>query len=102
MLIAEIHGKRFPESEGQEDWLTSAVFGHLRLIPPPVFWPGLFERALTIETPPISLSSELSRVGVEVNAIQTLKQCSGRTAGSSGNPIFSSGSPPMPSSHSFY
>jgi hypothetical protein len=37
MLIAEIHGKRFPEAEGQEDWLTSAVFGHLRHIPPGVF-----------------------------------------------------------------
>jgi len=34
MLIAEIHGKRFPEAEGQEDWLTSAVFGHLRHIAP--------------------------------------------------------------------
>jgi hypothetical protein len=86
MLIAEIHGKRFPESEGQEDWLTSAVFGHLRLIPPAVFWPGLFERALTIETPPISLSSELSRVGVEVNAYTNLETVFWKDCGNFGEP----------------
>jgi hypothetical protein len=73
MLIAEIHGKRFPEAEGQEDWLTSAVFGNLRLIPPSVFWPSLFERALTIETPAVSLASELSRNGIELNAYTALE-----------------------------
>ena len=50
MLIAEIHGKRFPEAEGQEDWLTSAVFGHLRHIAPGAFWADLLDRARTLET----------------------------------------------------
>jgi hypothetical protein len=48
VLIAEIHGMRFPEAEGQDDWLTSAVFGHLRHVAAGVFWPDLFERAYTV------------------------------------------------------
>jgi hypothetical protein len=73
MLLAEIHGKRFPEAEGQEDWLTSAVFGNLRQVPPALFWPSLFERALTVETPGVSLASELSRIGVELSAYTDLE-----------------------------
>jgi hypothetical protein len=38
MLLAEIHGKRVPEARDSEDYLTSAVFGHLRYVPPTVFW----------------------------------------------------------------
>jgi hypothetical protein len=30
MLIAELHGKRCAAIEGNEDYLTSAAFGHLR------------------------------------------------------------------------
>jgi hypothetical protein len=63
MLVAKIHGKRIPETEGhQEDWLTSAVFGNLRLIPPVPFWLALLECALTVETPAVSLASELRRI----------------------------------------
>jgi hypothetical protein len=45
MLVAEVHGKRVAEAQDAEDYLTSAVFGHLRYIPPSVFWPDLFALA---------------------------------------------------------
>jgi hypothetical protein len=44
MLIAEKHGKILPEAQNHEDYLTSAVFGDLRYIPPRHFWQALFER----------------------------------------------------------
>ncbi len=59
MLLAEINGKSCPEVEGLEDLITSAVFGQLRLIDPPRFWPELFGRAKTVETPGRSLSDVL-------------------------------------------
>ena len=64
MLLAEIHGKRFPEAEGQEDWLTSAVFGNLRHIQPSVFWNSLFSRAQSVGDKQASLASELKNAGV--------------------------------------
>ena len=45
MLLAEIHGKSVAEARDAEDYLTSAVFGHLRYLPPAVFWPELFAAA---------------------------------------------------------
>lgn len=42
MLVADIHGKIVPESHGSEDYLTSAVIGHLRYVPPGDFWRALF------------------------------------------------------------
>ncbi len=45
MLLAEIHGKTVREARDAEDYLTSAVFGHLRYVPPAVFWPELFAAA---------------------------------------------------------
>lgn len=65
MLIAEIHGKRFPEAEGQEDWLTSSVFGHLRHIGPGAFWTGLFDRAHTVGTR-VSLYSWICASGIRL------------------------------------
>jgi hypothetical protein len=47
MLVAEIHGKRVHEVQDREDYLTSAVFGHLRYIQPGLFWACLFGRALS-------------------------------------------------------
>ena len=47
MLVAEIHGKIVPEVQQSEDYLTSAVFGHLRYVPPRTFWRGLFARAVS-------------------------------------------------------
>ena len=72
MLIAEIHGKRFPEAEGQEDWLTSAVFGHLRHIAPGVFWPELFSRAFNTGEPRVSLYSQLCAAGVQLSSYSDL------------------------------
>jgi hypothetical protein len=46
MLNAEIHGHSLRQVENNEDYLTSAVFEHLRYVPPSVFWPDLFSRAL--------------------------------------------------------
>jgi hypothetical protein len=63
MLIAEIHGKRCPEAEGQEDWLTSAVFGHLRQIAPGAFWADLFDHARTVATG-VSLYSQICANGI--------------------------------------
>ncbi len=71
MLIAEIHGKRFPEAEGQEDWLTSAVFGHLRHIAPGAFWADLFDRARTVQTR-VSLSSQIFADGIRLNQYSKL------------------------------
>jgi hypothetical protein len=45
MLIAEIHGKYVLEARNFEDYLTSAVFGHLRYIKPGPFWDALFSIA---------------------------------------------------------
>jgi len=47
MLLAELHGKGLSEAQNHEDYLTSAVFGHLRYICPAVFWEDLFLRART-------------------------------------------------------
>jgi len=46
MLVCEVRGGRTLRSKGlQEDYLTSAVFGHLRYLPPECFWPSLFGKA---------------------------------------------------------
>ena len=46
MLVSEVRGGRSLKSaKNLEDYLTSAVFGHLRYLPPKCFWPSLFERA---------------------------------------------------------
>ncbi len=43
-MIAGIKGKDVREARDHEDSLTSAVFGHLRYLPPGVFWPRLFDK----------------------------------------------------------
>lgn len=45
MLLAEIHGKSLEAARDSEDYLTSAVFGHLRYVPPSIYWADLFARA---------------------------------------------------------
>jgi hypothetical protein len=45
MLLAEIHGKSLEQARESEDYLTSAVFGHLRYVPPGPFWDDLLNRA---------------------------------------------------------
>lgn|SRR5579862_958469 len=71
MLIAEIHGKRFPEAESQEDWLTSAVFGHLRHVAPGAFWADLLDRARTVGTG-VSLDSRIRADGIRLNQYSKL------------------------------
>ena len=44
-MIDGIHGKDVREAREHEDSLTSDVFGHLRYLPPGVFWPELFANA---------------------------------------------------------
>lgn len=46
MLIAEIHGHVVKEAAGSEDYLTSAIFGHLRYLPPSVFWEEFLAHAV--------------------------------------------------------
>jgi hypothetical protein len=65
LLIAEIHGKRLPEAEGQEDWLTSAVFGHLRHVAPGAFWADFLDRARTVRTG-FSLHSRICADGIRL------------------------------------
>ncbi len=64
MLLAEVNGKRLPAAEEQEDWLTSAVFGHLRLVSPPAFWEQLFRRATSPSGLRASLVTELNSRGI--------------------------------------
>ena len=72
MLIAENHGKIVPEAETSEDYLTSAVFGHLRYIPPGEFWAKLIEACRPATTDQVPLATVIdpplasySRLGVE-------------------------------------
>jgi hypothetical protein len=65
MLLAEIHGKSYRDIEDLEDLLTSAVFGHLRLVQPPGFWPALLDRARTVEEPSRTLAQVLASVGID-------------------------------------
>ncbi len=51
MLLAEIHGKRLEPARNNEDYLTSAVFGHLRYVPPALFWHELFAAARGLPGP---------------------------------------------------
>jgi hypothetical protein len=48
MLIAELHGKVIAEAQNNEDCLTSCVFGHLRYLPPSVFWEQFLSCAITV------------------------------------------------------
>jgi hypothetical protein len=45
MLLADIHGHSLPAAQDNEDYLTSAVFGHLRYVPPKYFWRRLLPYA---------------------------------------------------------
>jgi len=73
MLLAEIHGKGRRDIEDVEDLLTSAVFGHLRLIDPPVFWLNFLQRARTAHTPSRSFTEILSGLGVQVSRFSKVR-----------------------------
>ena len=65
-MIAGIKGKDIREARDHEDSLTSAVFGHLRYLPPGVFWPKLFGKAVNAARDKQNLSDVLK---------ERLKQC---------------------------
>ena len=46
MLLAEIRGHAAPEIAGNEDYLTSTVFGHLRYVSMAPFWEAFFSRSV--------------------------------------------------------
>ena len=86
MLLAEIHGKRCAEAEANEDWFTSAVFGHLRAVPPSEFWAPLFGRATTFGTTSKDLRSELERQSVRLEDYPVLEVLFWQNCGSYGEP----------------
>jgi hypothetical protein len=75
MLLAEIHGHILREAEGNEDYLTSTVFGHLRYLSPGVFWEEFFglAKALPIEGEEKSLSEYLTDRGCRIPEFSTLE-----------------------------
>jgi hypothetical protein len=76
MLHAEIHGHAAPEVQGNEDYLTSEVFGHLRYLPPSVFWDDFLScaRGLAENSAEQTLTAYLAgKVGVRVSDYSTLR-----------------------------
>jgi hypothetical protein len=47
VLIAELHGKIIEEVQNSEDCLMSCIFGHLRYLPPSVFWEQFLSCAIS-------------------------------------------------------
>jgi hypothetical protein len=74
MLVAEIHGHIERELANNEDYLTSTVFGHLRYIPPTVFWTEFFSRAagVPLQGHESTLLDSLTRAGVQLRDYETL------------------------------
>jgi hypothetical protein len=72
MLLAEIHGHVLEAASGDEDYLTSAVFGHLRYVPPTVFWEDFLAetKGWPVET---SLCKQLTVQGLSVSGYSCLK-----------------------------
>ena len=74
MLVAELHGHHIPETANSEDYLTSTVFGHLRYLPPWIFWDELFKEALAMPRAMSgTLAGLLQQLGIEVKNFETLE-----------------------------
>jgi hypothetical protein len=74
MLLAEVHGHHIQEAQNSEDYLTSAVFGHIRYLPPSQFWPELFKYALAMpDAVNRTLSDHLSDIGIEIGKFEALE-----------------------------
>lgn len=75
MLLAEIHGHILRDAEGNEDYLTSTVFGHLRYLSPGIFWEEFFRlaKALPIAGEEKSLSEYLIERGCRISEFSTLE-----------------------------
>lgn len=69
MLVAELHGKSLEFARNSEDYLTSAVFGHLRYVPPSVFWPDFLAVAQSVPEPgemEVHLGQTLRTAGIDL------------------------------------
>jgi hypothetical protein len=76
MLLAEIHGHHLLEAANSEDYLTSAVFGHLRYLAPRTFWKTLFKQALAMpEAKSRTLAEHLQVHGIEIESFERLQVC---------------------------
>jgi hypothetical protein len=73
MLVAECHGKVRSEVEHDEDYLTSAVFGHLRYICPPLFWHSLFMRAKASDVGETSLAATLQTAAIHFDSYTSVQ-----------------------------
>lgn len=76
MLLAEIHGKSLEAARDNEDYLTSAVFGHLRYVQPGLFWDVLLKRARGLPGPggqESSLGRVLANAGRSPSAYSRLE-----------------------------
>jgi hypothetical protein len=72
MLVAECRGKIRPEVQDDEDYLTSAIFGHLRYLPPSLFWPDLLLRTKGADSEETSLVSVLTAKAVSIRGYSRL------------------------------
>jgi hypothetical protein len=72
MFLAEIHGHILEAASGDEDYLTSAVFGHLRYVSPTVFWEDFLAetKGFPVET---CLCQVLSTRGLRISEYASLK-----------------------------
>lgn len=74
LLLADIHGHALTAAKDDENYLTSAVFGHLRYIRPKYFWQRLFSFARGLPEAPTrqSLADFISRGGDSVSEYEFL------------------------------
>ena len=74
MLLAELHGKAIAEAQNNEDCLTSCVFGHLRYLPPSVFWGEFFANAKSVPVDGVSntLIEALEKQQIRIESYSTL------------------------------
>ncbi len=75
MLLAEIHGKTLQLLLDSEDYLTSTVFGHLRYLPPSLFWEKFLVRAFNspLQGQPESLASDAAGSGCSISRYSNLR-----------------------------
>lgn len=67
MLVAEINGKTVLEAQSSEDYLTSAIFGHLRYVHPSTFWSELFRHTKSCDGDTRSFAERLIDRGLSVH-----------------------------------
>lgn len=72
MLLAEIHGKRVEEAQNSEDYLTSTVFGHLRYLPPEIFWESLLRYARDTTAQETALTEVVCSGGLTISSYTEL------------------------------